>query len=189
MNDPQLDGIRTKIALMGNPSNEMMVNKGFVQGADRPEILVWKNKRLRCREELNAIYESANLPPEEYTIITSAQQNMDVAINKLYSGDITYGDFAIDQSSIGNLADANLANVDRDYSAKNRQYAEQASHQQNAAIWDAVAKAAGGTADALNQQQQQQAYNRQQAELTSVLTAPRYANCYTSGGQTSCYGN
>lgn len=158
--DPALDPIRGKVAL--NESKDQtfatLTNAAKPSQKEKAAILLWVQKRNECRQLLEkgplATLDSmsahsatdATTMGRVRALIGAYQQASDSLTAQLYSGQISYGDFARQRAKIGSDFKVTMAQIANESAVQSQQASIQAQQlaNQRIEIWQNISKRSAG---------------------------------------------
>ena len=119
--DPALDPIRNKVALESSAQQTlaMRTDQSRPTADDKVALTIWDHKRQDCEAYRTSVF--ANRPGSAVAIETNATEATEQLIAELYSGKISYGQFATDRSDIHGQALTSLATAQQDNRTQNLQ--------------------------------------------------------------------
>lgn len=112
-NDAALAPLARKLGVNGisGQSMEVMSNKEYASDADRPLISRWSAERERCFANADASWRK-DFPPQLYALTLKANSQVKQLTLRLYSGAITYGEFAQGRQIVQDLFNQDKVQLD-----------------------------------------------------------------------------
>lgn len=170
-------GPKTGLGTKAPPSLEMRADSSRPSDAEKKALSAYATARAECLQRGDS-YRAISLPMPVYTSMARGWRGIDALIVKLYSGEITYGQYNQMRLENGEQSRENIARSLAD--------AERDRAQAEAAEDDRRRAAVGMALQNLQNQQAIQQQQQIQQQQMLQMNRPRTTNCQRFGAQVNC---
>lgn len=184
---PELQVLKGKVALggVGGQTLEMLANDRKPTASEKIALAKWDSLRQPCIK-MNAEWNESRLAPNVTVIIDKVASQFKEALADLYSGKISYGQFAKIRQSNSDKARVEVANIDQqNQNTSFQQKQQQQQIEQQAAAAASQANSALATQMLLNNKP----YQAPAPYQIQPIKPPTTTNCYKMGNSFNCTTN
>jgi len=184
---PELQVLKGKVALAGisGQTLEMLANDKKPTPSEKGALAKWDSLRQPCIK-LNSEWNESRLAPNVTVIIDKVASQVKEALADLYSGKISYGQFAKLRQSNSDKAKVEIANIDQQNQNNTFQQKQQQQQLEQQAATAAAQERQVNNALATQMLLNNKPYQAPAPYQVQPIKPPTTTNCYKMGNSLNC---
>jgi hypothetical protein len=187
---PELQVLKGKVALggIGGQTLEMLANDKKPTAAEKIALAKWDSLRQPCIK-MNTEWNESRLAPNVTVVIDKVAGQFKEILADLYSGKITYGQFAKIRQANSDKAKVEIANIDQQNQNNSFQQKQQQQQLEQQAAATAAQERQANNALATQMLLNNKPYQAPVPYQVQPIKPPTTTNCYKMGNSINCTTN